>query len=494
MISLADGAGAAPTARHYIGGRFTDSIDGTTFAVTNPSTGQPAGVAARGSDSDVAAAVEAAAAALETGDWAGAPASHRRSVLFRAADLIEARAADLAAIQALEMGEPIGEAAEAMVARSAWNFRFFAEEQELAANEAYNLDDRLITYTLTHPVGVFGLITPWNGPVMLSTWKIAPCIAYGNSAVHKPSELAPLSIAMLAEILDEAGIPPGVYNAVHGFGPEAGAALVEHPRIAGVSFTGSPRAARDISRRTAGTTKRVSLELGGKSATIIFEDAPLDEAVREAAAAIFSNTGQSCVAGSRILVQQSIYHEFLARFEAHAETWRVGDPFDPDTVIGPVVSAAQYERVMGYLELAAAEGTILFGGASRRDEGFFIEPTAIIDIDPDSRVCREEIFGPVAVVLPFTDAADALAIANDSSYGLAGYIWTGSQSTAHSVALRLEAGMIWINSGFARDLRQPFGGVKGSGEGREGANHSRAFYCETRFVSFPVGRIDEERT
>ena len=493
MSSSADGTDAANTARHYIGGRFTDSADGATFTVTNPSTGRPAGVAARGNDKDVAAAVDAATTAFETGDWARAPASQRRSALFRVADLIEKRATDLAAIQALEMGEPIGEAAEAMVARSAWNFRFFAEEQELAANESYNLDDRLITYTLTHPAGVFGLITPWNGPVMLSTWKIAPCIAYGNCSVHKPSELAPLSIAMLAEILDDAGIPPGVYNAVHGFGPEAGAALVEHPDIAGVSFTGSPRAAEDISRRTAGTSKRVSLELGGKSATIIFDDAPLDAAVREAAAAIFSNTGQSCVAGSRILVQQSIYHEFLTRFEACAESWRVGDPFDPDTVIGPIVSEAQYERVMAYLELASAEGTILFGGAAPRDDGFFINPTAIIDIDPKARVCQEEIFGPVAVILPFTDAADALAIANDSSYGLAGYIWTGSQSTAHSVALQLEAGMIWINSGFARDLRQPFGGMKGSGEGREGANHSRAFYSETRFVSFPVGRIDEAK-
>jgi aminomuconate-semialdehyde/2-hydroxymuconate-6-semialdehyde dehydrogenase len=477
--------------QHFINGQFVPAKSGGTFEVVDPATEQLTTLAARGDAEDVVAAVKAAKDAFDGGAWSRAKPSFRRKVLFKAADLIEARSEEIMKLQSLEMGAPIGAqhaGPHPMIERSAWNFRFFAEEQELAGNESFNRDDTLLTYTMTDPVGVYALITPWNGPFMLSTWKMAPCLAYGNSAVHKPSELSPLSMRVLCEIFQEAGMPKGVYNMVLGFGNEAGVPLVEHPDVAGVSFTGSIPTARDIASRIAKQLKRTSFELGGKSANIIFADADLKRAVPGAAASIFMNAGQACVAGSRILVQRPIYDDFLAAFEKAAGAWKQGDPFDPTTRLGPVVHKRQYDRVMSYIELARKEGRVLFGG-KRPDgltKGYFIEPTAIVDVENSARVCQEEIFGPVAVIMPFDDADHALRIANDSTYGLAGYIWTESQTTAHYMSHRLQTGMIWINAGFERDLRQPFGGVKQSGIGREGGNRSREFYTETRFVSFPL--------
>ncbi len=481
-------------ARHFIGGEFCDSVDGATFAVINPVTEREIASAARGQEPEVDRAVDAARQAFESGVWSRATGAHRREVLMRVADLVDARADEISALESLEMGRPLGPppAPGARVAptRAAWNFRFFAMEQELAGDHAYNRDDTLLTYTMADAAGVFGLITPWNGPFTLSTWKIAPCLAYGNSAVHKPSEMSPLSIRILGEIFEEAGLPAGVYNTVLGYGKEAGVPLVEHPDVIGVSFTGSPPTARDIATRVAPMLKRTSFELGGKSAMLIFEDADLDRAVPAAAAGIFANSGQACIANSRILVHRPIYDEFLKRFTQEARKWTVGDPSEPTTRLGPVVSKGQYERICGYLELAKDEGRILFGGGrpAGRDTGFFLEPTAIVDVDPGARVSREEIFGPVATVMAFDDADEALAIANDSSYGLAGYIWTADHARAHHVARRLQTGMIWINSGFDRDLRQPFGGIKQSGLGREGGGHSREFFTQARFVSFPLAR------
>lgn len=478
-------------ARHFIGGQFADARSGRTFDAIDPATEEKTTTVARGDADDIALAVRSARGRFVDGQWSRAKPSFRRQVLFRVADLIEARSDEIVRLQALEMGGPIGapqKGAHRMVERSAWNFRFFAEEQELAEERSFNRDDNLLTYTMTDPAGVFGLITPWNGPFMLSTWKMAPCIAYGNSAVHKPSELSPLSIGVLCEIFEEAGMPSGVYNMVHGLGREAGAALVEHPDVIGVSFTGSPATARDIAARVAPLLKRTSFELGGKSANIVFSDANLDRAVPAAAASILHNAGQACVAGSRILVQKPIFDEFAARFEKAASSWKIGDPFDHGTQIGPLVSKGQYERVMGYLKLARDEGRVLFGGGrpAGMDRGYYVAPTAIVDVSSQARIVQEEIFGPVAVLMAFEDRDHALAIANDSSYGLAGYIWTESQTTAHYVSHRLAAGMIWINAGFERDLRQPFGGMKNSGLGREGGHRSRDFYTETRFASFPL--------
>lgn len=478
-------------ARHFIAGRFVDAVSGEWFDHINPATEEPTVKVAKGDGADVDNAVAAAKGVFDDGAWSRAKPSLRRQVLTRVADLIEARSDDIVNLQALEMGGPVGPrhgGPHPVAQRSAWNFRFFAQEQELAGNESFNRDDNLLTYTIADAAGVYGLITPWNGPFMLSTWKMAPCLAYGNSAVHKPSELSPLSIQVLCEIFHEAGLPDGVYNTVLGFGKEAGVPLVEHRDVIGVSFTGSPGTARDIASRAAADLKRTSFELGGKSANIIFADANLDRAVPAAAMGIFLNAGQVCVAGSRILVQRAIYDEFLQRFEAEARTWRPGDPFDPTTRLGPLVSQGQYQRVMNYLDIAGREGRILFGGGRPEgiDTGYYVAPTAIVDVARDARVCQEEIFGPVAVIIPFEDRDEALAIANDSDYGLAGYIWTESQTTAHYVSHRLQTGMIWINDGFDRDLRQPFGGLKQSGAGREGGGRSREFFTETRFVSFPL--------
>jgi aminomuconate-semialdehyde/2-hydroxymuconate-6-semialdehyde dehydrogenase len=477
---------------HYIGGRFVGSASGDTFDVINPATEEVVTTAARGGAADIDLAVKAAKEAFDDGAWSRAKPSFRRQVLFRAADLIEARSIDFLQRQTAEMGGPIGPdfggRPHPMIERSAWNLRFFAEEQEQAGDHAFNRDDSLLTYTMTDPAGVFGLITPWNGPIMLSTWKMAPCLAYGNSAVHKPSEMSPLSIGILCEIFEEAGMPAGVYNMVLGYGKEAGIPLVEHDDVIGVSFTGSPATARDIAGRAAQGLKRTSFELGGKSANIIFADADLAKAVPAAAMGIFMNSGQVCVAGSRILVQQDIYDQFLEAFEEVAAGWKPGDPTERTTRLGPLVSRSQYERVTGYLDLAREEGKILFGGGrpAGLDKGYFVEPTAIVDADPNARICQEEIFGPVATIIPFADRDEAIAIANNTGYGLAGYIWTGSQDTAHYVSHRLQTGMIWINSGFDRDLRQPFGGMKNSGLGREGGGMSREFFTETRFASFPI--------
>ena len=478
-------------AQHFIGGKFVNSVAGETIDVINPATETVTTTLARGRAEDAALAIRAAKDAFDEGVWSRAKPSFRREVLFKAADLIEARSDEIIQLQALEMGGPIGPAMNGphpMAARSALNLRFFAAEQEQAGNHSFNRDDSLLTYTICDAAGVFGLITPWNGPFMLSTWKMAPCLAYGNSAVHKPSELSPLSIRVLGEIFVEAGMPPGVYNTLQGYGREAGAPLAEHPDVIGVSFTGSPATARDIATRAAPSLKRTSFELGGKSANIIFADANLERAIPGAVMGILMNSGQACIAGSRILVQRPIYEQFLKKFKAAASAWKLGDPFDRSTRLGPLVSKGQYERVTGYLDIARKEGRILFGGGrpAGLDKGYFVQPTVIVDVDNSARVCQEEIFGPVAVVMPFDDADHALQIANDSTYGLAGYIWTESQTTAHYMSHRLAAAMIWVNAGFDRDLRQPFGGLKNSGLGREGGNLSREFYTETRFTSFPL--------
>src|SRR5262249_9144471 len=375
-----------PTPHHFINGEFAPSKSGATFEVVDPATEELTTRAARGDAQDVAAAVRAAKLAFDDGGWSRAKPSLRRKVLFKVADLIEARSDEISQLQSLEMGAPIGppmRGPHPMVERSAWNFRFFAEEQELAGNESFNRDDSLLTYTITDPVGVFGLITPWNGPFMLSTWKMAPCLAYGNSAVHKPSELSPLTMRILCEIFMEAGMPKGVYNMVLGYGAEAGVPLVEHQDVAGVSFTGSVPTARDIAARAAKQLKRVSFELGGKSANIIFADANLQRAAPAAAMSIFMTSGQACVAGSRILVQRPIYQQFLDAFAKVAAGWNAGDPFDRTTRLGPLVHKRQYDRVMGYLDVAKKEGRVLFGGGrpAGLDKGYFVAPTAIVDVE-----------------------------------------------------------------------------------------------------------------
>ena len=486
-------AWAGPGAgRHFINGEFRESAGHDTFAVINPATEEVVARAARGRADDVDHAVRSAKDAFDDGVWSRAQPSRRRELLMRVADLLDDRAGEIDRAEAVEMGKPVGQGpargAPGGTTRAAWNFRFFAMEQELAEGRSFNRDDALLTYTMADPAGVFGLITPWNGPLLLSTWKIAPCLAYGNSAVHKPSELSSLSIGILGDIFREAGLPAGVYNTVLGYGSEAGVDLVEHSDVIGVSFTGSPRTARDIASRCASHLKRTSFELGGKSACVVFADTELGPAVPKIAANIFGNSGQMCAANSRVLVQRAVHEEFVERLVAEAETWTIGDPLDPSTRLGPLASHGQYQRVMSYLELARAEGRIVHGGRRppERSRGYFVEPTVVVDAPNSSRICQEEIFGPVATVLPFDDADQAIAVANDSTYGLAGYVWTKNHAVAQYVSLRLHAGMVWINDSFNRDIRQPLGGSKQSGLGREGALVSREFFTETKFISTPT--------
>lgn len=478
--------------RHFIAGEFVDSVSGETFDHVDPALGTVTTTAARGGREDVDRAVGVAREAFEDGRWSRRTPAQRREVLMRAAQLMDERLPELSLIESVEVGRPVSymplPGTEVRNSRFAWNFRFFAMEQETGGEESYNRDDTLLTYTMRDPAGVFGLITPWNGPLSQPSWHLAPCLAYGNSVVLKPSENSPLSIGHLAELLTEAGLPEGVFNIVQGFGHEAGAALVEDPRVTGISFTGSPGTARQIARSAADNFTRTSFELGGKSACLIFADADLEAAVAAAARSIFAMAGQACVANSRVLVERSVLDQVADLFCKEAERWRPADPFLLSTTLGPVASKAQFERVHRYLDICAREGEVIAGGASASvpSGGYYVAPTVVVDLPAASAAAREEIFGPVVALSAFDTADDAIAMANDSDYGLAGYVWTDSQTTAHYVTHRLQTGMIWINSGFDRDLRQPFGGLKQSGLGREGAGHSREFFTETRFAAFPL--------
>jgi len=481
---------AVRRAQHFIDGGFVDSLTGEEFEHVDPATEAVTTTVARGASEDVDRALGAALKAFEDGRWSRATAAHRREVLMRAADLMDERLPELSLLESLEIGRPVRfgplPGTKVTNSRPAWNFRFFAMEQEMCGDEAFNRDDSLLTYTMHDAAGVFGLITPWNGPLTQPTWRIAPCLAYGNSVVLKPSEMSPLSIGYLAEALAEAGVPDGVFNIVQGYGSEAGAALVAHPGVTGISFTGSPQTARQIGQVAAASFKRTSFELGGKSACLIFADADLELAIKEAARSIFMMAGQVCVAGSRIIIQRSVAEHVAGRLAEEVRKWRMGDPFDTGTMLGPVASRRQYDRVHHYLDLCRRDGEVIIGGSKSRRAGFYVEPTIVTAVPRTSPVFREEIFGPVVVITPFDTTDEAIMLANDSDYGLAGYVWTDSQTTAHYVSHRLQTGMIWINSGFDRDLRQPFGGLKQSGLGREGAHRSREFFTETRFAAFPL--------
>jgi aminomuconate-semialdehyde/2-hydroxymuconate-6-semialdehyde dehydrogenase len=382
------------------------------------------------------------------------------------------------------MGKPIGQAHHD-VARSAWNFRFFADHARMSTSDAYPMDSGHHAYALFQPAGVVSAIAPWNFPLMLETWKVAPALAWGNTVVLKPAEDTPVSATILARLALAAGIPPGVLNVVHGYGPDsAGAELTENHDVDRITFTGESGTGRVIGRVAAGRLCPVSLELGGKGANIVFDDAALDNAVHWAVQAIFRNAGQVCLAGSRLYVQRGVYDEFLARFAAAAEALRMGDPKDTATEFGPLASAEHYAKVTGYVEGIEEEGgKVLTGGLG---EGWFVKPTIVVDAPPDARVCREEIFGPVVVVQPFDTEAEAVALANDTPYGLNAMVFTENLSRAHRVSSRLKAGTVWVNCFFIRDLRAPFGGVGDSGVGREGGNFSREFFTEPKAVVMQI--------
>jgi 5-carboxymethyl-2-hydroxymuconic-semialdehyde dehydrogenase len=479
---------------HFIGGAHTPSADGATFEVADPVSNQPYATVAAGGARDIDRAVAAAARAFSDGPWPDLPARERARILTRIADGIEGRAARIAELERFDTGLPVTQA-RGQAARAAENFRFFADLAVTLHEDAFRSPAQF-GYVIRKPAGVAGLITPWNTPFMLETWKLAPALASGCPVVLKPAEWTPLSASLLPQIMTEAGLPDGVFNLVHGIGEVAGAALVAHPDVPRISFTGETATGQTIMAAAAPHLKGLSMELGGKSPCVIFADADLDRAVDSALFGVFSLNGERCTAGSRILAERTVYDALVSDLAARAERIQVGDPADPRTEIGALVHPEHYARVLGYVQAGRDEGARLVAGGTRPDhlhDGNYLAATVFADVQPSMRIFREEIFGPVVCVTPFRDEAEAIRLANATPYGLAAYIWTSGLARAHRVAHAVEAGMTWINSHNVRDLRTPFGGVKASGVGREGGPHSLDFYADSRIVHTPLGETNAPR-
>jgi len=473
----------------YINGKYVDSSDDKTFTVTSPSTQEEIAVVHEATEEDVDRACQAARDAFEHGPWRTMPLSERTEKVRRMAEIIMERREELARLEALDVGKPYPVAFGREIPRAANNLTFFADYMDQVGGETFPMDEDFLNYTRYEPVGVAALITPWNLPFMLTTWKLGPCLAAGNTAVIKPAEATPMTCSLLGEIAKEAGIPDGVVNVVHGFGgASTGESITKHPEVDLISFTGETSTGKHIMKAGSDTLKRVSFELGGKAANIVFEDADVEKAVSTSIQAAFLNSGQVCLAGSRILVQRSIMDEFVEKFKEAAEQLKVGDPQDEQTSMGPVVSSEHYDKVTSYLEIAKEEKAILVTGGKRPKlddylrEGFYLEPTVYIQEDPKTRLCQEEIFGPVVTLIPFDTEEEALEIANDTEYGLNAVIWTENLTRAHRVSHDVRAGTIWVNCWFVRDLRAPFGGMKNSGIGREGGRYSIEFFTEAKNI------------
>jgi len=471
---------------HIIGGAEVPSVDGRTMESIDPYTREPWAAVAMGSAADADAAVTAAREAFDSGPWPRMGYEKRQEILHRLADLMMENAEELALADTRDMGKPITQAHHD-VARSAWNVRFFADHARLTAAETYPMDSGHHAYSTYGPAGVAVAISPWNFPLMLSTWKVAPALAWGNTVVLKPAEDTPVSVTIWARLALEAGLPAGVLNVVHGFGPDSvGEALTHNPDVDRITFTGESTTGKIISAAASKHLIPVSLELGGKGANIVFDDADIDNAVNWAIQAIFRNAGQVCLAGSRLFVQRGIYDEFMERYVRAAQAMKQGDPKDPATEFGPLASKTHFEKVTSYFDTLEVDGgRVVTGGVG---EGWFVDPTIIVDAPPAARVCREEIFGPVVVVQPFDTEEEVVAIANDTKYGLNAMVFTENLSRAHRVAGNLNAGTVWVNCFFIRDLRAPFGGVGESGVGREGGNFSREFFTEPKAVVMQINR------
>jgi 5-carboxymethyl-2-hydroxymuconic-semialdehyde dehydrogenase len=480
--------------KHYIGGEPADSVSGKTFDVLDPVSNTPYATAAAGQAEDVDRAVAAARTAFTGGPWPRMPPRARARVLNKIADAVEAQDARLAELETFDTGLPITQAL-GQAQRAAENFRFFADLVVAQADDTYQVPGRQVNYVHRKPVGVAGLITPWNTPFMLESWKLAPALASGCTVVLKPAEFTPLSASLWAGIFAGAGLPPGVFNLVNGYGEEAGDALVKHRGVPLISFTGETTTGRTIYRHCAAHLKGMSMELGGKSPAIVFADADLDAALDSTLFGVFSLNGERCTAGSRILVERPIYAEFCARYAARAQNIVVGDPHDPATEVGALVHPEHHAKVLRYIELGKAEGRLLTGGGrpSGADRGNYVAPTVFADVPPTARIFQEEIFGPVVALTPFDTDEEALALANDVQYGLAAYVWTTDLQRAHTFSQSVEAGMVWLNSHNVRDLRTPFGGVKASGLGQEGGYRSLDFYTHQQAIHVSLGPVHTPR-
>jgi len=478
---------------NWIDGRPVPPVAGAYLEDREPATGAVFAEVPDSDAADIDRAVASARAAFP--GWSRTPAAVRSGKLLELADRLEADLERFARAESIDTGKPIRLARTLDIPRAIANFRFFATAILHTHSESHATDQAALNVTLRQPRGVAGCISPWNLPLYLFSWKIAPALATGNTVVGKPSEITPYTAYLLGEICRDVDFPPGVLNIVHGRGPTAGAALVEHPDVPAITFTGGTATGAELGARAARRFKKVSLELGGKNPAIVFGDVDLDRVVPEAVRAAFSNQGQICLSGSRLFVQESIYSQFLKRFVEAAGRLRIGDPLDESTEFGALVSAAHRDKVASYIALAREEkADILLGGGvppslpERCRHGYFLSPTVITGVRPESRLMREEVFGPLVTVTPFRTAQEAVTLANGIDYGLAAVIWTRDLDRAHRIAAALDAGIVWVNCWLFRDLRTPFGGMKQSGIGREGGEEALRFFTEAKNVCI---RLDD---
>ena len=470
-----------------IAGEDLPAVDGVAFETISPVDLKPLATVARGTAADIDRAAKAARAAFA--EWAAMPGETRKKLLHKIADAIVARAEEIAFVECMDTGQSLRFMAKAAL-RGAENFRFFADRAPEARDGKSLRTEGQVNMTTRVPIGPVGIITPWNTPFMLSTWKIAPALAAGCTVVHKPAELSPLTARLLVEIAEEAGLPKGVWNLVNGFGEDAGKALTEHPLIKAIGFVGESRTGSMIMKQGADTLKRVHFELGGKNPVIVFADADLERAADAAVFMIYSLNGERCTSSSRLLVEQSIHDRFTALVAEKAKHIKVGHPLDPDTVVGPLIHPVHEKKVLDYIEIGRKEGATIAAGGGKFDGpggGCYVSPTLFTSANNSMRIAQEEIFGPVLTAIPFAHEAEALELANDVQYGLTGYLWTCDVTRAFRFTDRLDAGMIWVNSENVRHLPTPFGGVKNSGIGRDGGDWSFDFYMETKNVAFATG-------
>ncbi|MBH0165129.1 aldehyde dehydrogenase [Fictibacillus sp. 7GRE50] len=475
-------------AKLFIDGEYVDALSGETFESINPATNERLALVANGSEQDAKRAIQSAKSAYDSGVWSKMPVEERSEILCKMSDLIMENVDELAMVETLDVGKPIKESRGFDIPRAASNFRFFAEMSKYMVSEHYDKHN-IMSYAKYSPAGVTSLIIPWNLPFMQMTWKASAALAAGNTVVVKPASYTPLSAVMFGDIANKAGLPPGVLNIITGPGSTMGAAMTTDPNVRRISFVGESNTGKTIMKNAAENLIPVSLELGGKSANIVFEDADLDEAVKGSIDAIYRNQGEICLAGSRMLLQESIYDQFMDKFVDAVKNIKVGDPTQEDTDMGALVSKCHLETVEKYVDIGIKEGAKLAYGGKRVEglgNGNFYEPTVLYDVNNKWRVAQEEIFGPVLVVIPFKTEEEAIAIANDSQYGLAGVVWTNDLRRAQRVSTAVDSGLLWINCWYIRDLRTPFGGSKASGIGREGGRHSFEFYSEAKTITMKL--------